>query len=464
MHSRTLLSLAVAGLCALGAAASQADTLRVYGAPVAKDGPGSGANSWIGYTFGNNQASGTSSAVAAGTFNLASGQGSFVGAGTSNQAAGISSLVIGGFDNHAIAIDSLVGAGAGNQATGPRAVVVGGGYNLASGPWSFIGGGGRETGSGAAGASAQDHIAAGKWSTIGGGKGNRAGTGAVHTGATVAGGEQNQAINIDATVAGGTLNIASAQFASIGGGQSNVASNTGAAVGGGASNTASGLYATVPGGVSNVASGSYAFAAGRQAKATHAGSMLLADGSAFDFTSAAANEFAVRAVGGARVVTAINGSGTPIAGVTVGAGGGSWSSLSDRAAKQDLTPVDTDYVLAQLIAMPVYTWRYKTEVSRALHMGPTAQDFHAAFGLGDSDKRITTVDADGVALAAIQALHARIERSDATLAAQDAELALLEGRLASIESMEGDVAVMKAAVLRLLKQRTATTTPAVLQH
>ena len=178
MFARSILSVTLAGLLGLAAGVSQADSFFRIGNVAPKDGSGSGANSWIGYTFGNNQASGTGSAVAAGTFNLASGQGSFVGAGTSNNAAGVSSLVIGGFDNHAIGQDSLVGAGAGNQATAPRAVVVGGGYNLASGPWSFIGGGGRETGSGNAGASAQDHIAASKWGTIICGEGNRAGTSA----------------------------------------------------------------------------------------------------------------------------------------------------------------------------------------------------------------------------------------------------------------------------------------------
>src|SRR6266581_1036043 len=52
--------------------------------PFAKDGPGTGANSWIGYTEGSNQASGTGSAIAAGTSNIASGPSSFVGAGTFN--------------------------------------------------------------------------------------------------------------------------------------------------------------------------------------------------------------------------------------------------------------------------------------------------------------------------------------------------------------------------------------------
>ena len=34
--------------------------------------------------------------------------------------------------------------------------------------------------------------------------------------------------------------------------------------------------------------------------------------------------------------------------------------------------------------------------------GPMAQDFYAAFGLGNSDKSIGLLDASGVALAAIQ--------------------------------------------------------------
>ena len=220
----------------------------------------------------------------------------------------------------------------------------------------------------------------------------------------------------------------------------------------------------MPGGNANTASGDYSFAAGRQAKATHAGSLLFADSSAFNFNSAATNEFAVRAVGGTRIVSAINGSGTPTAGVSLAAGGGSWSTLSDRAAKQDLTAVDADAVLARLVAMPVYTWRYKTEVSGALHMGPTAQDFQAAFGLGDSDTHITTVDADGVALAAIKALYAKLASSDAILAAQDAELATLENRLAAAESTQQDVAMMKAAVARLLQQRAPAATAAVFQH
>jgi hypothetical protein len=47
-----------------------------------------------------------------------------------------------------------------------------------------------------------------------------------------------------------------------------------------------------------------------------------------------------------------------------------------------------------------------------------AQDFRAAFGLGEDDKHIATVDADGVALAAIQGLNQKLERENAELKAR----------------------------------------------
>lgn len=39
------------------------------------------------------------------------------------------------------------------------------------------------------------------------------------------------------------------------------------------------------------------------------------------------------------------------------------------------------------------------------HLGPMAQDFHAAFNVGMDDKHMATVDEEGVALAAIQGLN-----------------------------------------------------------
>jgi hypothetical protein len=70
--------------------------------------------------------------------------------------------------------------------------------------------------------------------------------------------------------------------------------------------------------------------------------------------------------------------------------------------------------------VPVSVWNYKSQNPSIRHMGPMAQDLHAAFGLGESDKGIATIDADGVALAAIQGLNAKLETENAALRAQSA--------------------------------------------
>lgn len=60
--------------------------------------------------------------------------------------------------------------------------------------------------------------------------------------------------------------------------------------------------------------------------------------------------------------------------------------------------------------MPISIWSYKQEDIR--HVGPMAQDFYEAFGLGQGETTIATVDADGIALAAIKALHQKVERQE----------------------------------------------------
>jgi hypothetical protein len=91
-------------------------------------------------------------------------------------------------------------------------------------------------------------------------------------------------------------------------------------------------------------------------------------------------------------------------GVELPGGSGTWSSFSDRNYKDNVELVDGREVLARLAEIPISTWNYTTEEESIRHMGPMAQDFYAAFGLGPDDRHITTIDADGVALAAIQAL------------------------------------------------------------
>ena len=67
------------------------------------------------------------------------------------------------------------------------------------------------------------------------------------------------------------------------------------------------------------------------------------------------------------------------------------------------------------------------------HIGPMAQDFYAAFGVGEDDRHISTVDADGVALAAIQGLYQVVQDKDAAIASLQTENETLKTRLDDLD-------------------------------
>lgn len=102
---------------------------------------------------------------------------------------------------------------------------------------------------------------------------------------------------------------------------------------------------------------------------------------------------------------------------------------SDRNAKTDLKPVDTSAILERVVGLPIQQWRFKAEAENVKHVGPMAQDFREAFGLGAHETAIATVDADGVALAAIQGLNQKLEEK---LNGKDAEIAELRRALVEL--------------------------------
>jgi len=126
--------------------------------------------------------------------------------------------------------------------------------------------------------------------------------------------------------------------------------------------------------------------------------------------------------------------------------GGVWTNGSDRNSKRGFEPIDTAVILQQVVGLPLSRWQYEAEAEGVRHIGPMAQDFYAAFGLGESEKYIGTIDADGVALAALQGLHAQLRQkeeeiaalrteTDAQLAAHEARIAELAGRLQRLEAL-----------------------------
>ena len=123
---------------------------------------------------------------------------------------------------------------------------------------------------------------------------------------------------------------------------------------------ASGLNSIALGNAS-IASGDYSTAIGSNANTNgKRGSFVYGDAGNFTFhiLSTADNEFAVRATGGFRLVTAVDASGNPTAGAKLAAGSGSWSTLSDRNLKANFATVDNRDVLQRLVALPVSTWNY----------------------------------------------------------------------------------------------------------
>lgn len=91
------------------------------------------------------------------------------------------------------------------------------------------------------------------------------------------------------------------------------------------------------------------------------------------------------------------------------------NETSDRNAKTDINLVDPVKILQTAIPLEISTWRYKKDPVSVHHMGPMAQDFYSSYGLGASDKNISTLDTTAVALASIQALYAEIELLEAKI-------------------------------------------------
>jgi endosialidase-like protein len=214
----------------------------------------------------------------------------------------------------------------------------------------------------------------------------------------------------------------------IGGGSYNVigSDSSFSTIGGGLGNETGADYATVPGGSMNLAAGYFSFAAGRNAKALHQGTFVWGDSQETDVASTANDQFVARAYGGTRFF-----SGS-VTGVELFANSGSWSSLSDKATKTNVMAVDNRNLLENLLKMPIRSWTYKGQSTKTRHIGPMAQDFHAAFGFGEDDRHISNVDADGVALAAIQGLSAKF---DEALQKKEMEIEKLNRRISDLEAL-----------------------------
>ncbi|MCX8091116.1 MAG: tail fiber domain-containing protein [Verrucomicrobiae bacterium] len=436
--------------------------------------------------------------VGGGYSNTVSGWGAIVGGGRENVATGYLASVLGGWRVRANGEGAFAGGGgfnggslAGNLASGPASVVVGGLGNTASGPQSFIGGGWNNTASGtnAAIAGGVGNTVSGSSATVGGGWSNDA------SGwySTVGGGYDNTAGGGYATVGGGYFNKASGEYATIPGGRSNTATNYAFAAGNRAKADHTGAFVWADATDADFASsGTNQFlirASGGVGIGTVAPGALLQVGTAsapagrsegmirLASRSAGGGQFRYWDIGvpegGAntdgkfysfviddpqldtqpevvvRWNTGFVGIGLTNPSTRLHVNGAvtatAFNTTSDRNLKENFQAVDPQHVLAKVLELPVWSWNFIGE-GGARHLGPMAQDFHAAFGLGDSDKTIATVDADGVALAAIQGLNrklevrsqeaeGRIRKLEEALKRRDAENAALRRELAELRQL-----------------------------
>jgi hypothetical protein len=300
--------------------------------------------------------------------------------------------------------------------------ISGGEGNAGGGGWAVVGGG-------------RDNVNEGLWGTLGGGRQNLI-EGSAENG-TIGGGWLNRLSGAYGTIGGGYQNVVSDYEATVSGGYRNTGSGDGATVAGGADNVASGSKAFVAGGNENVAAGSTSFAAGYQARANHEGSFVWSDRSGPAVVSSTNNQVTMRAAGGVRIFS----NAGMTSGVQLAAGSGSWANLSDVHSKDNLQVVNGRDVLERLAALPVYTWNYKAQEPSIRHIGPTAQDFHRLFEVGEQETMIATVDAAGVSIAAIQGLMQVVleqqEQMNSLTRVAEAQAAMISRLEERLEILEG---------------------------
>jgi hypothetical protein len=123
---------------------------------------------------------------------------------------------------------------------------------------------------------------------------------------------------------------------------------------------------------------------------------------------------------------------------------GTLTEGSDVNVKSDIEALDGNLVLAKLDALPVTEWSYRWESPSVRHIGPMAQDFHAAFGLGNDETKISPRDMAGVTMAAVKALRSELVERDAEIAAQREQISALQARVGELDRLKDQIAAIES--------------------
>ncbi|HEX8393187.1 MAG TPA: tail fiber domain-containing protein [Longimicrobium sp.] len=251
------------------------------------------------------------------------------------------------------------------------------------------------------------------------------------------------------SVALGGENVAASQATTVSGRLSHAgtsfrgaANNNGGAVALGTRVTADADY--------GFAAGYRASTAGRVGAYVWGGTLAGASAASDSLLATADGQWSARAPGGYRLFT----NQALTTGVTIAAGGSSWNVVSDRSRKEGFADLDGEDVLTRLRRVPVTEWRYRDEADRTVrHIGPMAQDWHAAFGLNGDDRTINMSDFDGVNLAAVKALDARSTAQAARVEELAAENAALRADVEGLRSRNAELAERLRAIEAALAAR-----------
>lgn len=287
----------------------------------------------------------------------------FMGAGLNNTVNAVSGTLVAGSNNSLTGATAISFSGMGQNCTGANSLLAGGLYNTISGTVSGI--------------------LSGSGNTI------------ANSGNIIMSGQGNSIIvsQADGFIGGGFFNSIS--------GNNTTRIYTGILTGSGNS-TNNATTGTILGGKNHNVTGASTCVGGSGISATANGAFSWADASTTTLlVSGTVNGFLARCANGANFYSSSNLS----TGVTLPAGGNSWSSLSDVNVKENFIPVDTQVMLSKVITMSVQEWNFIEQGPSMRHIGPTAQDFNTRFGFTENPLYINTSDALGVLFASVQGLY-----------------------------------------------------------
>ncbi len=292
---------------------------------------------------------------------------------------------------------------------------------------------------------------------------------------TIASGAESTAMGFSSTASGALsvamgFNTQAIGQSSFTVGSSNVAyGNSSIAMGSstsasGFASTAMGYYTYAGGNASTAmgegtsASGNYSTAMGVYVSTNGKdGSFIIGDDNGGHFTThnTDSNQMMMRFANGYVLYT--NDSTT--IGVQVGAGGNSWSVISDRRRKENFSAVNGEDFLKKIDNFNLTSWNYKGQDARTFrHYGPMAQDFYAAFGKDSygsigNDTTINQADFEGVSFIAIQALERRtqeqtdkINELEKKVNALSTENAVLKGKADKVASLTERLDALEASL------------------